>query len=127
MYRKRRQLLPMLLIFASGLLFFQTHMAGNAVWPFMAPHGHTAFIFTPSKAVAASTAASSDTKLVPHAVWQSWRSGWKCQRGYRREGERCVEVDVPPHAFLDAFGHDWRCHRGYQQEGTGCEPVRVGD
>ena len=69
MYRKRRQLLPMLLVLASGLLLFQPHMAGDWVWPLMAPHGHTAFLFTPSTAVAASTAASSDTKLPPHAVW----------------------------------------------------------
>jgi len=125
MDRKRRQRLPMLLVLASGLSFFQTQIAGDVAGVWIAPAAHTAFLFTPSIAVAASTAAPSDTKLPPHAVWQSWGSGWECQRGYRKEGERCVEVDVPPHAFLDYFGHAWRCHRGYQQEGDGCVPVRV--
>jgi hypothetical protein len=83
------------------------------------------FILTPSMAVAASTPATSDIQLPPHAVWQPWGSDWECKHGYRREGERCVEVNVPPHAFLDYFGHDWECERGYRQEGEGCVPVQV--
>lgn len=126
MYRKRLRRLLIPLVLASGLFFLlETPVAGDLAWLSTAPHGHTAFIFMPSTAVAASTAVPSDTKLPPHAVSRPWGSGWECQRGYRRAGERCVEVDVPSHAFLDYFGHAWQCDRGYQQEGERCVPVQV--
>jgi hypothetical protein len=50
---------------------------------------------------------------------------WECTRGYRREGDRCVRLQVPPHAFLDFSGHAWACERGYRQAGDRCIPVQV--
>ena len=126
MYRKRLRRLLIPLVLASGLFFLlETPVAGDLAWLSTAPHGHTAFIFMPSTAVAASTAVPSDTQLPPHAVSRPWGSGWECQRGYRRAGERCVEVGVPPHALLGAFGHDWECERGYRREDERCVPVQV--
>ena len=126
MYKKRLRPLPMLLVLASGLLcLLQLQVAGDLTWPSTSPHEPTAFIFTPSTAVAASPAVPSDVQLPPHAKWQPWGSGWECQRGYRQEGERCIEVDVPPHAFLDSFGHDWECERSYRRKGERCVPVQV--
>jgi len=126
MYKKRLRPLPMLLVLTSGLLcLFQLQVAGDLTWPSTSPHEPTAFIFTPSTTVAASPAVPSDVQLPPHTKRQPWGSGWECQRGYRQEGERCIEVDVPPHTFLDSFGHDWECERSYRREGECCVPVQV--
>ena len=110
MYKKRLQPLLMLLVLASGISCLLQLAA---------------FIVAPSSAVAASPAVPSDATLPPHAKWQSWGNGWECQRGYRKEDQRCIEIDVPPHAFLDAIGHDWECERGYRREGGRCVPVQV--
>jgi len=110
MYKKRLQPLLMLLVLASGISCLLQLAA---------------FIVAPSSAVAASPAVPSDATLPPHAKWQSWGNGWECQRGYRKEDQRCIEIDVPPHAFLDVFGHDWECERSYRREGERCVPVQV--
>jgi hypothetical protein len=116
----------MLLVLASGIsCLLPLQVVGDLAWPSTSLHELTAFIVTPSSAVSASPAIPSDATLPPHAKWQSWGNGWECQRGYRKEGQHCIEVDIPPHAFLDAFGHDWKCKRRYRRAGERCVPVQV--
>jgi hypothetical protein len=74
--------------------------------------------------MAARTEIPSSTNLPAHAIRRLGGYGSECARGYRREREHCVQVQVPSHAFLDYFGHAWECERGYQQEGNRCVSVQ---
>lgn len=54
-------------------------------------------------------------------------TAWHCERGYRREREACLKIEVPPNGFLSerAYGSGWECDRGYREGLNGCEAVKV--
>jgi hypothetical protein len=45
---------------------------------------------------------------------------WKCQRGFRKAGSKCVALVLPENAEIDAIGNDWACKRGYRKAGGKC-------
>ena len=52
---------------------------------------------------------------------------WKCQRGYKKNYNRCEKVPVPEHAYLasSSYGAPWLCERGYRVFGDACVKVIV--
>jgi hypothetical protein len=50
---------------------------------------------------------------------------WACDRGYRRNGNRCDRMEVPAHASPGLLGDSWVCDHGYRRAGTRCEKVVV--
>jgi len=52
-------------------------------------------------------------------------SGWKCDRGYHKSGNKCVQVKVPDNASIDMYGSGWKCDRGYHKSGNKCVQVKV--
>ena len=41
--------------------------------------------------------------------------GWECNRGYTKQAQSCVAIDVPANAYLDPNGIRWTCNRGYSE------------
>ena len=52
-------------------------------------------------------------------------TGWTCDRGFYKSGDKCVKVIVPENASLDMYGSDWVCNRGYYKSGNKCVKVIV--
>ena len=52
-------------------------------------------------------------------------TGWDCDRGYYKSGQKCVKVVVPENASIDLFGNGWACNRGYYKSGQKCVKVVV--
>lgn len=55
----------------------------------------------------------------------SFGTGWECDRGYYRSGQKCVKVVVPENADIDVYGSGWSCNRGYYRSGNKCVKVIV--
>jgi hypothetical protein len=52
-------------------------------------------------------------------------TGWECDKGYYRAGQRCEKLIVPENAHLNYFGNGWECDKGYYKLGQRCEKVIV--
>ncbi len=46
--------------------------------------------------------------------------GWRCDRGFSKRGERCVEIKIPPNAVLDPTGRGWICQARHERRGLSC-------
>ena len=51
----------------------------------------------------------------------------KCNRGYQRDNDKCVEVIVPVNGYYveSTYGTGGECNRGYRAENDGCVAVKV--
>lgn len=58
-----------------------------------------------------------------HAHKNIFGTGWECDRGYYRNGNKCERVVIPENAHLNIFGNGWECNRGYYRSGNSCEKV----
>jgi hypothetical protein len=47
-------------------------------------------------------------------------NGWRCERGFRREGSTCSALSVPANAYIDYSGDEWRCIDGFRRQGAQC-------
>jgi len=47
-------------------------------------------------------------------------SGWRCERGFSRNGSACVAIVLPANAHVDYSGNDWSCAAGFRKEPQGC-------
>jgi len=52
-------------------------------------------------------------------------TGWECNSGYYRSGQRCERVIVPENAHINIMGNGWECNSGYHRSGQRCERVIV--
>src|SRR3972149_598636 len=52
-------------------------------------------------------------------------TGWECNSGYYRSGQRCERVIVPENAHINIMGNGWECNSGYYRSGQRCERVIV--
>ena len=50
---------------------------------------------------------------------------WECNRGYTKQAQSCVVIEVPANAHLDPNGIGWTCNRGYEQADGRCSKVEV--
>ena len=77
--------------------------------------------------VVLSTTPGQAAEMPANASAKSYGGGWACDAGFRRDGARCVKIDVPANAYLAdiGFGKGWSCHRGYREVAGRCEAVRV--
>ena len=71
------------------------------------------------------TSSGGSDGVPANASLSSFGSGWSCNRGFRREGDSCVAVEVPANARLDVFGSGWECDRGFRRAGNSCVAVEV--
>lgn len=53
----------------------------------------------------------------------AYGSGWTCNKGYYRSGDRCVVVAPPANASLNFLGNGWECNRGFYRAGQECLKV----
>ena len=60
-------------------------------------------------------AQSQEIKVPTNAHIQSFGNGWVCNRGYKRNNDRCTAIKLPLNAYLTARGDAWECHRGYKE------------
>ena len=78
---------------------------------------------------AAGLARAEDVaSTVPdNASASTYRTGWQCDRGFRKADGACDAVTVPPNAFLTdwSYGSGWKCEHGYRQNGDACDPVAL--
>jgi hypothetical protein len=63
----------------------------------------------------------------PNAFLRSSGHDWQCARGFRRDGDSCVDIVLPQHAYLteDWSGSAWACERGFTAEADRCVPIAV--
>ena len=54
---------------------------------------------------------------LPSNAYASGNS-WKCRNGYKKSGNKCVQVNNPPNSFKTANG--WQCKAGYKRSGNTC-------
>jgi hypothetical protein len=47
---------------------------------------------------------------------------WECNRGFRRQGDECLPIQVPANAKLDTLGNDWECKSGFRRIRNECVP-----
>lgn len=50
-------------------------------------------------------------------------TGWDCDRGFYKSGQKCVKVVVPENASIDVYGSGWACNSGFKKSGTSCMPM----
>jgi len=78
---------------------------------------------------AAGLARAEDVaSTVPdNASASTYRTGWQCDRGFRKADGACDAVTVPPNAFLTdwSYGSGWKCEHGYKQNGDACDAVAL--
>jgi hypothetical protein len=60
-----------------------------------------------------------------YPTYQTYDSGWACDRGYRATDSACVAVEMPPNAYLAATGDHWECERGYFARHNQCVPLQL--
>jgi hypothetical protein len=53
-----------------------------------------------------------------------WGHNWRCKRGYKPQGDKCVDVIVPENASLDFSGNNWRCNSGFCRSDDRCVPCQ---
>lgn len=62
--------------------------------------------------------AQDGTRPIPaNAQPKSYGEGWECDRGYRRDGDKCLSVIVPENAYATnrTYGAGWECLHGFQE------------
>ena len=42
-------------------------------------------------------------------------SSWRCERGFRRDREACLPLQLPPNTHVDYSGNAWACNDGYNR------------
>ena len=50
---------------------------------------------------------------------------WDCNRGFRKDGGKCISMNVPRNAHLTSSGLSWSCDRGFRRESDTCVKVIV--
>src|SRR3972149_10665415 len=50
-------------------------------------------------------------------------TGWECDKGYYRSGQRCEKVIVPENAHINFYGNDWECNKGFKKLNNACIPM----
>lgn len=62
-------------------------------------------------------AQDATAPMPAHAQPKSYGEGWDCDRGYRREADKCLAVIVPENAFATnrTYGAGWECLHGFRQ------------
>ncbi|HET9473787.1 MAG TPA: hypothetical protein VFO82_07835, partial [Steroidobacteraceae bacterium] len=62
-----------------------------------------------------------DAVIVPPNAYLSSRGdAWQCERGFRSNGSRCIELAPPLNAQIDYSGNDWRCEDGFRKVTQSC-------
>lgn len=68
----------------------------------------------------AQDVASAELSNARPKLYGGTGTEWECDHGLRRDGERCVPVEVPENAHLTTSGNDWDCDSGYRRSGGTC-------
>lgn len=50
----------------------------------------------------------------------SYGPGWKCERGYRADKNRCAELKLPENSHIDYSGNNWECDPPYLEKSDQC-------
>jgi hypothetical protein len=60
-----------------------------------------------------------------HAVADVFGSGWACDLGYMKQGDRCVRLALPANAQVNLLADGWECKKGYVKVGDACRSLTV--
>lgn len=68
-------------------------------------------------------------KLPKNAALKSYGTGWKCNPGFHRSNEDCIEVIAPENAYLTYTSYDngWSCNWAYKKINDSCVKVILPD
>lgn len=69
------------------------------------------------------TSMSYANDLPPNSHPNISGTGWDCDRGYYKSGQKCVKVVVPENANIDIYGSGWTCNNGFKKSGSSCVPM----
>jgi hypothetical protein len=64
--------------------------------------------------------AAIDIPEFAYATNRPYGSGWKCSRGYRADGNTCIELELPANARVDYSGNGWDCNKRYRKRNGEC-------
>jgi hypothetical protein len=65
-------------------------------------------------------------ETIPPNAYAEGRAGqWDCERGFRKDGDRRISMNVPGNAHLSSSGLSWSCDRGFRRERDSCIKVIV--
>ena len=98
----------------------------NATKPWL---GSVAYALIPLMVFAGSIglARAQDVEgtIPANASANTYRTGWQCDRGFRKTDGACVVVTLPESAYLtgSSYGPGWKCKHGYKQNADTCDPV----
>ncbi|MCK5722587.1 MAG: hypothetical protein KAI84_08605, partial [Gammaproteobacteria bacterium] len=71
-------------------------------------------------------AVSSSAQEIPkNAHKNTYGTGWECDRGYYKSGNKCLQVQIPENAQLNYYGHGWECKHGFCKSGNKCLSVQI--
>ena len=60
------------------------------------------------------------TKItVPQNARIIYDGEWRCNKGFKQQGNRCLRVNVPQNARI-IYDDEWRCNKGFKQQGNRC-------
>ncbi len=68
---------------------------------------------------------AQDSPPIPDHAHSGFGDRWQCDRGFKRDGDQCVEIQVPEHAFLALGGAGWRCERGFRRIDDRCDAIQL--
>ena len=68
-----------------------------------------------------NTTKKSSNKVIPeNAQMNYFGNDWECKRGYSKNINECIKIQIPANAELNYFGDNWQCKRGYSKNGNEC-------
>jgi len=67
-----------------------------------------------------SSCALYASDMPPDSHPNIFGTGWTCNRGYYKSGQRCEKVIVPENAHVDLHGNGSTCNDGFKKASSAC-------
>jgi hypothetical protein len=71
------------------------------------------------------SSTSFAAELPSNAIPRAYGSGWDCEKGYFKSGQKCNLVTIPTNGKLNYLGNGWDCEKGYFKSGQKCNLVTI--
>jgi len=65
--------------------------------------------------------------IPPNSHPNVFGTGWECDRGYFRSGQKCEKVILPENAHINVYGNGWECNQGFKKSNNLCIPMTKED
>ncbi len=70
---------------------------------------------------------AAESPEIPEHAYITFGDSWQCERGFKRDEDKCQSIKVPEHAFLtdSSWGDNWKCERGFKKTEDECQSIKV--